>query len=123
MAENDGLKLFGFEIKRANKDAEDIKKPSIVPPRDDEGGSYATASGTHYGQYLNLDGDDSKDNYQLIMKYRGVATHPEVDAAVEDIVNESIVGSEMDISCEINLDKVEAPDNIKNMMTEEFNKV
>ena len=96
MAENDGLKLFGFEIKRANKDEEDKKKPSIVPPRDDEGGSYATASGTHYGQYLNLDGDDSKDNYQLIMRYRGVAMHPEVDAAIEDIVNETISGGELE---------------------------
>ena len=46
MAENDGLKLFGFEIKRA-KSKQDEKLPSIVPPRDDEGGSYATASGTH----------------------------------------------------------------------------
>ena len=85
MAENDGLKLFGFEIKRA-KSKQDEKLPSIVPPRDDEGGSYATASGTHYGQYLNMDGDDSKDNYQLIMKYRGNAMHPEVDSAIEDII-------------------------------------
>ena len=70
-----------------------------------------------------MEGSQAKDNQQLIMKYRGVATHPEVDAAVEDIVNESIVGSEMNISCELNLDNVEAPDNIKKMMTEEFNKV
>ena len=34
---------------------------------------------------------DAKDNYQLVMKYRGVAIHPECDAAIEDIVNESIV--------------------------------
>jgi hypothetical protein len=123
MAENDGLKLFGFEIKRANKDAEDIKKPSIVPPRDDEGGSYATASGTHYGQYLNLDGDDSKDNYQLIMKYRGVAMHPEVDNAVEDIINESITGSELEQTLDLNMDKVEAPDKIKKLIKEEFDNI
>ena len=119
MAENNGLKLFGFEIKRAkNKDEE--KLPSIVPPRDDEGGSYATASGTHYGQYLNLDGDDSKDNYQLIMKYRGNAMHPEVDAAIEDIVNESITGSELEQTLDINLDEVDAPDKIKKLIKEEF---
>ena len=119
MAENNGLKLFGFEIKRAkNKDEE--KLPSIVPPRDDEGGSYATASGTHYGQYLNLDGDDSKDNYQLIMKYRGNAMHPEVDAAIEDIVNEAITGSELEQTLDINLDDVDAPDKIKKLIKEEF---
>ena len=123
MAENDGLKLFGFEIKRANKDEEDKKKPSIVPPRDDEGGSYATASGTHYGQYLNLDGDDSKDNYQLIMRYRGVAMHPEVDAAIEDIVNETISGSELEQNIDLNMDNVQAPDRIKKAIKEEFDTI
>ena len=122
MAENDGLKLFGFEIKRAkNKDEE--KRPSIVPPRDDEGGSYATASGTHYGQFLNLDGDDSKDNYQLIMKYRGNSMHPEVDNAIEDIVNESITGSELEQTLDVNLDDVKVPDRIKKLIKEEFDNI
>ena len=58
----------------------------------------------------------AKDNQQLIIKYRGVAAHPEVDAAIEDIVNESIVGSEIGVSCELNLDDVDAPDNIKKTM-------
>ena len=41
-----------------------------------------------------MDGNQAKDNRQLVLKYRGVAVHPEVDAAIEDIVNEAIVGSE-----------------------------
>ena len=122
MAENDGLKLFGFEIKRA-KSKDEEKRPSIVPPRDDEGGSYATAAGSHYGQYLNLDGDDSKDNYQLVMKYRGNAMHPEVDAAIEDIVNEAITGSELEQTLDLNLDNVEAPDRIKKLIKEEFDTI
>ena len=68
MAPNDrGFKLFGFEIKRVETENPD-KKPSIVPARDDDGAGYVTAAGTHYGQYLNIDGDDAKDNYNLIMK-------------------------------------------------------
>ena len=123
MAENNrGLRLFGFEIKRA--ETEDSKdKPSIVPARDDDGAGYVTASGSHYGQYINMDGDDSKDNYQLIMKYRGVSHHPEVDMAVEDIVNEAIVGSEDNQSIKVNLDNVEVPDNVKKTITEEFNNI
>tara|TARA_B100000902_G_scaffold53232_2_gene59955 strand:+ start:8369 stop:9937 length:1569 start_codon:yes stop_codon:yes gene_type:complete len=119
---SEGIKLFGFEIKRSKKKEEE-KLPSIVPPRDDEGGSYATASGTHYGQYLNLDGDDSKDNYQLIMKYRGNAMHPEVDAAIEDIVNESITGAQMEQTLDLNLDDVKAPDRIKKVIKEEFDQI
>ena len=87
-----GLRLFGFELRRTPKDDPD-KKPSIVPAKDDDGAGYVTASGTHYGQYINLDGDDSKDNTQLILKYRGTSMHPECDAAIEDITNEAIVSS------------------------------
>ncbi len=75
MADDKSIKLFGFEIKRS-KSKEDEKKLSIVPARDDDGAGYVTAAGMHYGQYLNIDGDDAKDNHQLIMKYRGVAMHP-----------------------------------------------
>ena len=120
---SEGVKLFGFEIKRARQKEEDKKLPSIVPPRDDEGGSYATASGAHYGQYLNLDGNDSKDNYQLIMKYRGNAMHPEVDNAIEDIVNEAITGSELKQNIELNLDNVDVPDKIKKLIREEFDNI
>ena len=117
---SEGINLFGFQITRASKKKEETKLPSVVPPRDDEGGSYATASGSHYGQYLNLDGNDSKDNYQLIMKYRGNAMHPEVDAAIEDIVNESISSSELQQNLDINMDAVKAPDRIKKLIKEEF---
>ena len=116
------IKLFGFEIKRAPTD-DPAKKPSIVPARDDDGAGYVTAAGTHYGQYLNLDGDDSKDNFNLIMKYRGVSMHPEVDMAIEDIVNESIAGGEVDQSIDINMDNLEQSDKIKKTIKEEFDNI
>jgi len=123
MADADrSIKLFGFEIKKA--DSEDPKKkPSIVPARDDDGAGYVTASGMHYGQYINIDGDDSKDLYQLIMKYRGVATHPEVDQAIEDIITEAIVGSEEKMSVDINLDNIDISDKIKKQIKEEFDNI
>lgn len=123
MAEdNRGIKLFGFEIKRAKED-DPKRKPTIVPPRDDDGAGYITASGTHFGQYVNFEGDDSKDNHQLIMKYRATSMHPEVDAALEDIVNESIVAGEEDQSVDINMDNLQQPDNIKKVIKEEFDNI
>ena len=123
MAQDRSIKLFGFEIKRAKDTLEDPdKRPSIVPARDDDGAGYVTASGTHWGQYLSID-DDSKDNQQLIMRYRGVAIHPEVDAAIEDIVNEAISGSELEQSVDINLDNVETTDSIKKQIKEEFDNI
>ena len=129
MAEQDNsiLKLFGFELRRAGSNAElrdKEKLKSIVTPTDDDGAGYVTASGSHYGQFIDMDGAKAKDNSQLILKYRGVAQHPEVDAeTIEDIVNESIVGSE-GVSCELNLDRVDkVSDAIKKQITEEFNNI
>ena len=122
MADEKGFRLFGFEIKRA--DTEDAtKKPSIVPARDDDGAGYVTAAGTHYGQYINLDGDDSKDNYQLIMRYRGVSMHPEVDAAIEDITNEAIAGGELAQSVDITMDNLKVSDGIKKQVKDEFDNI
>lgn len=123
---NSIMKLFGFELKRSSKkdqNKEDDKLVSIVPKTDDDGAGYVTASGSHYGQYIDINGDNAKDNAELIMKYRGVAVHPEVDAAIEDIVNESISGSEMESPVEINLDGVDTSDKIKKIIAEEFDSI
>ena len=112
-----GIKIFGFEIKRASSD-KNLK--SIVPPQDEDGAGFVTAAGTHFGQYLNLDGDDTKDNHQLIMKYRGIAAHPEVDAAIEDLTNEAVIVSEKEKPCSIVLDNVPVSKSIKNKISEEF---
>jgi len=116
------IKLFGWEIKKS-ADEDPKKKPSIVPARDDDGAGYVTAGGAYFGQYLNMDGADAKDNHQLIMQYRGVATHPEVDMAIEDIVNESISASELQQNIDINLDAVEVSDAIKKQIKEEFDNI
>ena len=122
--ENNGLKLFGFEIKRTtNQPKEKEKLQSIVPAADPDGAGYVTASGSHFGSYIDMDGADAKDNTQQIQKYRGVAQHPEVDAAIEDIVNESISGSEMESPVELDLDNVKTSDKIKKLMVEEFDNI
>ncbi len=118
---NNALKLFGFEIKRAGKaNSNKEKLPSVVPPTDNDGAGYVTATAGHFGQYVNMDGDQSKDNAQLIMRYRGVSMHPEVDMAIEEIVNEGISSSENSSSVEIALDDIEAPDKIKDLIRAEF---
>ena len=118
----EGFKLFGFEITRA-KDNKAIK--SIVPPRDDDGAGYvtATSAGSHYGHYINMDGDDSKDQAQLILKYRGSANQPEADAAIEDIVNEAITAAENKPSIALNLDNVPVSATVKKTMVEEFENI
>ena len=123
MADESILKLFGFELKRSRRAEADSKKlQSPVPAVDDDASGYVTAAGSHFGQYLNMDNDDAKDNSQLIQRYRGIAMHPECDAAIEDIVNEAITTQdEQNVS--LILDNVKVSDQIKKTMTEEFDTV
>ena len=125
MADNiNTLKLFGFEIKRTKKgDRGKQELQSVVPPSDDDGAGYVTATAGHFGQYINMEGDESKDNHQLILRYRGVAMHPEVDMAVDEIVNETISASELQSSLELSLDDIEAGDKIKDQVREEFENI
>ena len=125
MADNiNTLKLFGFEIKRTKKgDRGKQELQSVVPPSDNDGAGYVTATAGHFGQYINMEGDESKDNHHLILRYRGVAMHPEVDMAVDEIVNETISASELQSSLELSLDDIEAGDKIKDQVREEFENI
>lgn len=122
MADYDnGFRFFGFEIKRAKKDDKGKQElPSVVPPTDADGSGYVTATAGHFGQYINMEGDEAKDNHQLINRYRGVSMHPEVDMAIDEIVNETISASEMQSSVEISLDEIEASNKVKDQIREEF---
>lgn len=125
--DNSIIKLFGFELKRTIKSEKEKKNKnleSIVPPVDEDGAGYVTsASGSRFAHYIDLDGTHAKDNAQLIMKYRGVATHPEVDSAIEDIVNEAIAGGEQENPVSLNLDNIKASNPIKKKAQEEFEKI
>ena len=123
MADNNNVfQAFGFELKRL-KTTEVEKTPSIVPKVDEDGAGYVSASGSYFGQYVDMEGTAAKDNQELIKKYRGIAEHPECDAAIEDIINEGIVAGELEAAISINLDKVEAPEKIKKTITEEFDNI
>ena len=120
MADDNSLKVFGFEISRANNKKKK-QLPSIVPPLDDDGAGYVTASGSYYGSFVDLSGDNAKDDKDLIRKYRTLAEHPEVDAAIEDIVNEAISGEDKVI--DIVLDNIQTSDSIKKNIKEEFDDI
>jgi hypothetical protein len=112
--------FFGFEIKRKGN-VEPIR-PSFVPNTEEDGSGVIQAGG-HFGAYLDLDGDKAKNEVDLIFKYRDIAAQPETDAAIEDIVNESIVGDNDEAPVNLILDKLEISDKIKESVKNEFETV
>ena len=125
MADNDNsiFKLFGFELKKTNAQKEEPKLVSVVPPTDEDAAGYSAAGGGHFGQYISMDGEQSKDNHQLIMRYRGVSMNPEVDMAIDEIVNEAIVSSELESSVDLMMDNVEVSKKIKDQVKDEFENI
>jgi hypothetical protein len=106
--------LFGFEFKRKPKN----ELPSFAPPRESDDGSVTISAGGAFGTYVDLDGT-VRSEAELVTRYREMALQPECDAAIDEIVNESISIDEKDL-VEINLDEVDISNPVKKIISEEF---
>ena len=105
--------LFGFQINRK----EGQKGQSPVPPNADE--AIAVAAGGYYGTYVETD-NQARNEFEMIRRYRDMAIHPEVDSAVDEVVNEFIVSDAYDSPVEINLDNMQVGAGVKNKIRDEF---
>jgi hypothetical protein len=112
------MNLFGFQIKRKEDDAE-LK--SFATPVDEDG-SVVVAAGGNYGTYVDLEGT-AKNEAELVTKYRNMFNNPEVQKAVDDIVNESIVVADNEKVVECVTDDVNHPESIRKKIREEFDVV
>jgi hypothetical protein len=109
-------KLFGFSI----EDTEPLSPNAVspVPPNDEDGVDHYMSSG-FFGSYVDIEGV-YRTEFELIKRYREMALHPEVDSAIEDIVNEAIVSDTNDTPVEIELSNLNASDGIKKKIRQEF---
>ena len=109
------MQLFGFEFKR--KVDLDVS-PSFAPKESDDG-AVVVAAGGSFGTYVDLDGT-VRTEAELVTKYREMGLQPEIDTAVDEIVNEMISIDERDL-VKINLDNLDGvPETIKKKIREEF---
>lgn len=115
------IKLFGFQISRE----EDQQPPQTPINPNMEDGALNIETGGHYGIYVDLDGS-YRSEVDLITKYRTMAMQPEMDSAIEDIINEAIVPGENDDrgqTVKILCDDLKQPDKIKKMIRDEFDNI
>jgi len=111
------MELFGFEFKR--------KLPNdpiaTFAPKEQDDGAVVVAAGASFGTYIDLDGT-VRTEAELVTKYREMSLQPEVDAAVDEIVNETMAVDEDDIVA-INLDNIDISDALKKAIREEFKNI
>jgi len=122
------MEIFGFEITRKKDELRNIevtKAPSFVPPLDDDGtpviaqqpGGFIT--GGAYGAFVDFEGN-IKNEVELIRRYRETSLIPEVDSAIEDIINECITSDSADRIVSLDLRDVKLSDSIKKKIQDEF---
>jgi len=117
------IELFGFRLGRtpqaAEKTAERI--PSFVLPYNEDG-AVEVAPGGSYGMAVDFEGI-AKTESDLITKYRDLILQPEVENAVDDIINEAIVITKKVKSVEIILGEVALTEEIKEKIRQEFSTI
>ena len=121
------MEIFGFEIKRKS---DEEKAPSFVAPINDDGAQvlevgqsgYSIGGGYAQGTYLDMEGG-VKSEQDLILRYRQMSLIPEVDMAIDDIVQEAISSNDLDAQVGINLDATKFSDSIKSKIRDEFSEV
>ena len=118
-------KLFGFQItNEKTKDKEGQtdnlinKEKSFALPQNDDG-AVTLQTGAYFGTYVDLEGV-VRNEIELITRYREMAMQPELETAIDDIVNEAIVMQGHGLPLDINMDELRVPDTIKKKIREEF---
>ena len=117
------MKLFGFQIGNDDSDKrkqqeQEVKNKTFTLPQNEDGAVTVAGAG-YYGTYVDLDGT-FRNETQLITKYREMSIQPELETAIDEIVNEAIVHEDDGQSVEINADKTNLPENIKKRIQDEF---
>jgi hypothetical protein len=118
------LKLFGFTL--GNKDIVQDQLPEqpsfTLPTAAMDDGAVTITQNAYYGTYVDLEGA-VRNELELITRYREMANHPELEMAIDDIVNEAITHDVTGRTVDIVLDKLKQPEAIKKKIIEEFDTI
>ena len=118
------IKLFGFTLgKQDIVQVQSPDQPSFTLPNEAmDDGAVTITSNPYYGTYVDLEGA-VRNELELITRYREMANHPELEMAIDDIVNEAITHDVTGRTVNIVLDKLKQPETVKKKIIEEFETV
>lgn len=113
------IKLFGFTIGKEDEEPPiDRKLQGFATPVSDDGASTVQAGG-YFGTYVDLDAT-AKSEYDLITRYRECSMYSDTSAAIDEILTEAIAAIDDEAVVQINLDRLDIPDDIKDTIINEF---
>jgi len=111
---------FGYIIK---KKKEETPEALLTSTQDD--GSTIINTGSAAGLYTHVMNMDVliKNESDAIRRYREISKYPEVDIAIDEIVNEAICVDNENNICTLNLHHLKLPESIKTKINESFEEV
>lgn len=117
------MELFGFEVTKKKEVAEQQAAIESFTPKQHDDGATVVYEGGAYGTYVDLEGS-VRSEAELITRYREMSLQPEVESAVDDIVNDFISYDCNEDLVSIVLDDVKGySDTLKTRITQEFEEV
>ena len=118
------IDVFGFSIGRKTKQEEsedNLSNESFVAPNEYDG-AQSLQTGGFLGTYVDFSGGVQDEN-QFIQTYRSLSLYPEVDLAIEDIVNDSIVMGTDRKPIKLDLENTNLSANIKTKIYREYDSI
>jgi hypothetical protein len=118
------IKIFGFTIGQKDivQEQPPEQKSFALPTNALDDGAVNITQNAYYGTYVDLEGA-VRNELELITRYREMSNHPELEQAIDDIVNEAITHDDSGEVVSINMDKLKQPESIKKKIAEEFENV
>lgn len=110
--------MFGFQIKR---EPEPDTQRSFTPDIKDDG-AVTVAAGGALGTYVDLDGT-VRTEAELVAKYREMALQPEIDQAINQVVNDAIVQEDGEKTVELIQDDLNVDPGLKEVIEAEFQNI
>lgn len=127
LTDSNGMTLFGFQIKRVN---DKLEPTSFVPEQDDNGGAridVSVGSGAAYNSFsIDIDPSATKNEADLVKKYREISLVADVDIAIDEIVNEVVIYDEYKAPIAIDFAEDKAKqysEKTKEIIKEEFDNI
>lgn len=113
-------KFFGWSIVRRDDSQSDDNKQQFAPPTKDDGAVQLVDSGIR-NTFLDIDGS-IKTEAELITRYRELSLQPEINSAIDDIINECVAYDEKANLVALNLDMLPTKynDRIRELISNEF---
>jgi hypothetical protein len=119
------LKLLGFNFgnNSVTKVVPKEERSPVTPPNDD--GAVTIQSTPYYGTYVDLEGS-VRNEVELITRYRDMSLQPELEQAIDEVVDESIQEDDDGDVVELDLDRLDdegISEGTKDKIQDEFDEI